>query len=76
MPFRDPDNFLRDIADAIGMSETFTYGMELESFREDRSRYVEVTGRYDRPAAPDGAPTGRWISRCERPSYSNSPSGL
>ncbi len=35
MPFRDEDDSLRDIADAIDMIEVFTSGMDLEQFSED-----------------------------------------
>jgi len=35
LPFRDEDNSLRDIVDAIGTIETFTSGMNFEEFRED-----------------------------------------
>lgn len=35
MPFKDEDNSLRDIADAIGMIELFTADMDFEAFRED-----------------------------------------
>ena len=42
MPFRDTDNLLRDIADAIGMIETFTSGMDLEAFREDPKTVAAV----------------------------------
>lgn len=35
MPFNDEDNSLHDIADAIGMIESFTAGMDFDAFRED-----------------------------------------
>lgn len=42
MPFRDVENSLRDIADAIAMIETFTAGMDLEAFREDPKTIAAV----------------------------------
>ena len=42
MPFKDEDNSLRDIVDAIGMIETFTSGMDFEAFREDPKTVAAV----------------------------------
>ena len=42
MPFRDVDRSLRDIADAIGMIETFTDGMDFEAFRGDPKTVAAV----------------------------------
>ncbi|SPF54725.1 conserved hypothetical protein [Candidatus Sulfopaludibacter sp. SbA4] len=42
MPFRDADRSLRDIADAIGMIEQFTLGMDFEGFREDPKTVAAV----------------------------------
>ena len=42
MPFRNEDDSLRDILDAIGMIETFTSGMDFEGFREDPKTVAAV----------------------------------
>lgn len=42
LPFKDEDNSLRDIADAIVMIETFTSGMDFEDFREDPKTVAAV----------------------------------
>lgn len=42
MPFKDEDGALRDIADAIAMIETFTSGMNSETFREDPKTVAAV----------------------------------
>ena len=42
LPFKDVDHFLRDIADAIGMIETFTSGMDYDQFREDPKTVAAV----------------------------------
>ena len=42
MPFSDEDNSLRDIADAIGMIESFTAAMDFEAFREDPKTVAAV----------------------------------
>ena len=42
MPFKDEENSLRDIADAIGMIEAFTSGMDFDEFREDPKTVAAV----------------------------------
>jgi uncharacterized protein with HEPN domain len=42
LPFKDEDNSLRDIADAIGMIETFTCAMDFEGFRGDPKTVAAV----------------------------------
>ena len=42
MPFKDADESLRDIADAIGMIEAFTSGMDFEEFRQDPKTVAAV----------------------------------
>lgn len=42
MPFRDDDNSLRDIADAIGVIEAFTLGMDFEEFQGDSKTVAAV----------------------------------
>ncbi len=42
MPFRDEDNSFRDIAEAIGMIESFTAGMDFKAFREDPKTVAAV----------------------------------
>jgi uncharacterized protein with HEPN domain len=42
LPFRDEDNSFRDIANAIGMIESFTSGMDFEAFREDPKTLAAV----------------------------------
>ncbi|MFN0171125.1 MAG: DUF86 domain-containing protein [Bryobacteraceae bacterium] len=42
MPFRDDDHSLHDIADAVGMIESFTSGMDFEAFREDPKTIAPV----------------------------------
>ena len=42
MPFRDDDESLRDIADAIRMIEAFTSGMDFEEFRQDPKTVAAV----------------------------------
>ncbi len=42
MPFRDDDHSLRDIADAVGMIESFTSAMDFEAFRKDPKTIAAV----------------------------------
>jgi uncharacterized protein with HEPN domain len=42
LSFKDADRSLRDIADAVGMIETFTHGMTFEEFREDPKTVAAV----------------------------------
>ncbi len=42
MPFRDENDSLRDIADAIPMMETFTSNMDFEEFRDDPKTVAAV----------------------------------
>jgi len=42
LPFNDEDNALHDIADAIGMIESFTADMDFEAFREDPKTVAAV----------------------------------
>jgi uncharacterized protein with HEPN domain len=42
LPFRDGDESLRDIAEAIGMIEAFTSGMDFEEFRQDPKTVAAV----------------------------------
>ena len=42
LPFRDTNIPLRDIADAIGMIEAFTAGMDFDAFREDPKTIAAV----------------------------------
>jgi uncharacterized protein with HEPN domain len=42
LPFRDTDRSLRDIADAIGMIEQFTAGMDFEGLHQDPKTIAAV----------------------------------
>lgn len=42
MPFRDTNRSLLDIADAIGLIEKFTAGMDFNAFREDPKTIAAV----------------------------------
>ncbi len=42
MPFKNEDDSLRDIAEAIGMIEAFTSGMDFETFRQDPKTIAAV----------------------------------
>ena len=42
MPFRSPDESLRDIADSIGMIEAFVSGMAFEEFTQDPKTVAAV----------------------------------
>jgi uncharacterized protein with HEPN domain len=42
LPFKDSERLLHDIADAIGMSEQFTEGMDFETFRGDPKTVAAV----------------------------------
>jgi uncharacterized protein with HEPN domain len=42
LPFKDENNSLRDIVDAIGMIEAFNSGMDFEAFREDPKTVAAV----------------------------------
>lgn len=42
MPFKDAPGSLKDIADAIGLIEQFTKGMDFDSFREDPKTIAAV----------------------------------
>jgi uncharacterized protein with HEPN domain len=42
LPFSDTNRSLQDIADAIGLIEQFTAGMDFESFREDPKTIAAV----------------------------------
>ena len=42
LPFRDAGEPLRDIADAIGMIEAFTSGMDFDEFRQDPKTIAAV----------------------------------
>jgi len=42
LPFKDGDESLRDIADAIVMIEAFTAGMDFEKFRQDPKTVAAV----------------------------------
>ena len=42
LPFRDPGQSLRDIADAINLIKQFTAGMDFHAFREDPKTIAAV----------------------------------
>jgi hypothetical protein len=78
MPFKDADRSLRDIVEAIGSIETFTYRIGFEEFCEDpktaaveRKLQIISEARFVLPAMPKpgvrachGGTYGAWVIGC------------
>ena len=71
MPFRDADNSLRDIVDAIDMIEAFSAGMNFEAFRGDPKTVAAVERKLLVISEAAIRLAGDAETRCPGPSWRN-----